>query len=131
MKKYCPECGTANEYTLQEPKNCIKCKKSMHFHFETSTAKVENKIVPHRTIKRNSFLEKEGEEEYIDESELQEYHLNYKSVAIDINNPTTSFSMSDLMSQRPNGIKRDPGQSNLGSLDEIQKIMRVDQVDLP
>lgn len=130
MKKYCPECGTANEYTLQEPKNCIKCKKSMAFNFEAPIARAENKIVPQRTIKRKSFLENEGEEEYSDASELQEYNLSYKSVAIDSNNPTNSFSMSELMSQKPNGLKREVGKSNNNPLNEIQRVMRIDQVDL-
>lgn len=122
MKKYCPNCGFGNEYTLDVPESCGKCKNSLSFNF-TPAKKQEEKIVPRRTIV-NSKREPENEEEYEDESELSEYNLNSKAFSVEVSQPTT-YSFKQLITQKPTNETRQRGNyKKKGQVQkEIKKIM--------
>lgn len=137
MKKYCPECGFANEYDLNSPSNCSKCKKSMSFGFvvpePSRVVPQKTKIVPRRTISRSqeeNELDEDNEGEYEDESELSDYKLNKKSISVDFGKPA-SYSLKDLANSGPSGMTREKGQIKKGStLKEIQRIMKTTSVEL-
>lgn len=142
MKKYCPECGFANEYNLDEaPLNCSKCKKSMSFVIEPiSTSKLKSINTPkesysgqnlkQRVIKSNNTENGENDEEYEDESEITDYKLNHQSVSISINkNP--SYSLTELANSQRTGETREKKSSKNNSiLKDIQKIMETKSVDI-
>lgn len=64
MKAYCPDCGSATEYSLQKPKFCASCGSS----FSIASSKPSKKIfkAPAKVVKTQPNVEafqEEGEEE--------------------------------------------------------------------
>lgn len=123
MKKYCPECGFSNEYSLNEPQNCSKCKKSMSFSFApqktTSNVKAPKKNTPINT-----------EEEYIDESEVEDYNLSLKSISVDLG-AVQKFTLKDIQGQKPTGITREKGNIDKKTiLSNIGQIMSQKNIEI-
>ena len=72
MKKYCPVCGNATEYTSSEPDKCGGCGKSFSAAFKVPT-----------TIKKSKRRQIIEEDEYEDDDEQSEVELpNIKKLSI-------------------------------------------------
>lgn len=74
MKKYCPVCGNATEYTSSEPDKCDGCGKSFSAAFKVPTIKKS---------KRRQIIEEDDDEEDDFESDVELPNIKKLSISFE------------------------------------------------